>query len=138
MAASKHLGLRDAVAALFSGLAGGRVHENRNYPLDAAVASQIHVYRMRSPAQRTNLSQLAPVDWETEIRVLIKARSEAVADDLSCSCFALLMADQSLGGLCDEMEPLEMAWDQDEADTGVVVVSMDFRLKHRTQNNVIT
>lgn len=144
MATSKHLAIRDAVAALLAPLAVGRVHENRDYPLGEGVASQIHVYRLRSEPLRTNLSQIAPVDWTTDIRVLIKARTqdgmpaEETADELSCAVFAAVMGAQTLGGLADQIEPGPLGWEQEEGDHQVAAVTWDFSVLHRTQSNVIT
>jgi hypothetical protein len=144
MAASKHLGIRDAVAALFVGLAGGRVHENRDLALPVDVASQIQVFRVQSVPERVMVGSTAPVDWTTDIRVLVKARSsgatsaEAAADDIACSVYAALMADQTLGGRCQLMDPGAFAWDQEEVDTSVVAVSFDIRLTHRTESHSIT
>lgn len=147
MSASKHLGLRDAVAALFlasTPLAGGRVLENRNAPLLDGIASQIHVTRVQSLPEKILIGALAPVDWTTEVRVLIKARrsgttsAEVVADDIACDCFARLFADQTLGGRCDLMDPGPFVWDEAEEDSNVVVVAMTVTLTHRTEGNVIT
>lgn len=146
MATSKHLGLRDAVAALFAAapaLANGNIQENRDQPLDERSASQISVYRVQSIPERELLGSLAPIDWTTDIRVVIKARSmdgtsaEAAADDIACSVYSRLMADQGLGGLCNLMDPGPFQWDQDEADVHVVVVVFDVRLQHRTEANTV-
>lgn len=147
MATSQHLGIRDAVAALFTAgtaLAGGRVYENRELPLANEVASQIQVFRVQSEPERTLVGEAAPIDWTTEVRVVIKARragdtsAELVADDIACGCYARVMADQQLGGLADEVEPGAFVWDQDEADSTVVAVTWDIRVRHRTESNVIT
>lgn len=147
MAASKHLGLRDAVHALYAAataLASGRILENRDVPLPADVASQIQVYRIQSQPERNLIGVTAPIDWVTIIRTVIKARksggssAEAIADDIACSCFARLMADQTLGGLADELRPGPFVWDQDEAESNVVQAVFDVEVVHRTEFNAIT
>jgi len=147
MAASKHLGIRDAVAARYAGLLPeARILENRDYPLGNGVVSQIHVYRLQSVPERSLVGAAAPIDWTTDIRIVIKARrdgnngitAEAVADDLACSCYAALMADQRLGGLCQLMDPGPFQWDQEEGDSPVAVVVFDVRIVHRTESHVIT
>jgi hypothetical protein len=147
VATTKHLGIRDAVAALFAAgtaLAGGRIHENRDLPLPQDVASQIQVYRDRSTPGRDLVGGTAPIDWTTEVRVIVKARksgatsAELVADDIVSNCFARVMADQTLGGLCFLLDPGEITWDQDEADSTVVVAAMQLQIVHRTTDNVIT
>jgi hypothetical protein len=146
MAASKHLGIRDAVAALYqaaTALAGGRIYENRDYPLQQGVESHIQVYRVQSVPERTLLAATAPVDWTTQIRTVIKARksasasAEAIADDLAVSCYSRVMAAQTLGGLAGLLDPGPFEWDQDEADTSVVQVSWDITVQHRTESNSI-
>lgn len=147
MAASKHLGLRDAVAALYAtgtALAGGRIDENRDIALQQGEASRIAVYRIQSMPGRLLVGATAPIDWTTDIRTVIKARkdgatsAEAVADDIACGCFARVMAAQTLGGLCDLLDPGAFQWDQDEADSNVVQVTWDIRVMHRTESNSIS
>lgn len=146
MAASKHLGIRDAVAALYMAgtpLAGGYIEENRDKPLPDGRVAQIHVYRVISRPERTNVSAHAPIDWWTDIRTVVKARktglstAEAVADDIACECFARVMADQTLGGLVGQIEPGDLGWDQDELDSSVVLVTWNIRVWHRTEFNTI-
>jgi hypothetical protein len=147
MATSKHLGIRDAVAALYAAataLAGGRISENRDVPLPDGIASQINVYRIQSQPERELVGATAPIDWTTVVRTVIKARksggssAEAVADDIACSCYARLMADQALGGLVQDMRPGPFVWDQDEAESNVVQVVFDIEVVHRTEFNAIT
>ena len=147
MSTSKHLGIRDAVAALYAAstaLAGGRIYENRDYPLQQGVASHIQVYRLQSTPERSLIGPTAPIDWTTDIRTVIKARkdgsssAEAIADDIACACYARVMADQTLGGLCQLLDPSQFVWTQDEADSNVVMAVWDIRVVHRTDNNLIT
>lgn len=141
-----HLGIRDAVAALYqapTALAGGRIYANRDYALAVDVATQINVHRVQSVPERTLLGVAAPIDWTTEIRTAITARksgatsAEAAADAIAVACYARVMADQTLGGLCDQLDPGPFSWEQDEADSTVVVITWDIRVLHRTSNNVI-
>jgi hypothetical protein len=147
MAASKHLGFRDAIAALYAAgtpLAGGRIDENRDFALPVGEASRIGVYRLQSVPERTLIGAAAPIDWVTDIRTVIKARkdvatsAETVADAIACDVYARVMADQTLGGLCDQIEPGIFAWDQDDADTNVVTVTWDCQVRHRTLNNTVS
>lgn len=142
-----HLGIRDAVAALYlaaPALAGGRVYENREYALAIGVVSLIHVHRVRSVPEQLLLGVDAPIDWVTDIRTRIAARkddvttAEAVADALAVAVYGRVMADQSLGGLVYELIPGPFEWDQDEADGTVVIVTWDIQVRHRTNNEVIS
>ncbi|MCC2673293.1 MAG: hypothetical protein K0R58_240 [Ramlibacter sp.] len=136
MAASKHLGIRDAVAALLAALAGGRVRENDPKPLAGDLDNEISVRRDRStPTQATTGF---PIDWVTELSIEMKARTEADADDLACSVFAAVMANQQLGGLSEYIEPGEMEWDQAQGEKPLHRVTWRINVTHTTQNNVIT
>lgn len=145
MATSKHLAIRAAVAALFAAataLAGGRIFQNRDYTLASGVASQIHVNRVDSDPDGEILTG-APVDWVTQIEVVIKTRksgateAEDVADEIWTDAYARLMADQSLGGLVGLLTQGAVSFDQDEADTDVAVITWRFSVTHRTANNSI-
>lgn len=142
MATSQHLAVRNAVAALFAGLAGDRIFSNRDLPLPTDAASRIDVYRVSSdPEQPTTWH---PIDWKTLLRIEIRARSasgvsaEQVAEDLACACFERVMAAQDLGGLAQDLQPGGLEWDQDEADTAVARVTWEITVTHVTDNNVIT
>lgn len=136
MAASKHLGIRDAVAALLAGLAGGRVRENQGRPMATDHASQIEVTRARSTPTQPTTSH--PIDWVTELDIEILARDEGVADDLSCSVFEAVMSNQQLGGLAEYIEAGAFEWDQERAENTVHRVTWRISVTHQTQNNVIT
>lgn len=135
MAASQHLGIRDAVAALVTGLAAG-TGENDPAPVATDQASRVNVKRVRSTPSQPTTSH--PIDWDTELQIEIIARVEAVADDLACSCFAAVMADESLGGLATGLQPGGFDWDEDQAETTVHRVTWNLNVFHVTQNNVIT
>lgn len=146
MAISKHMAIRAAVAALFAAgpaLAGGRIFQNREYSLAVGVASQIHVNRVEADPNGDILTG-APIDWVTQLEVVIKARkaaaveAEDVADDIWTEAYARLMADQSLGGLAMQLTQGAVSFDQDEADTDVASITWRFSVSHRTANNVIS
>lgn len=140
-----HLAIRDAIAALYAGLAGDRIFQNRDYALPQGVPSQINVHRVQSQPERILIGAAAPIDWTTDIRTAITARKDALADSqaepaadaIAVQCFARVMADQTLGGLCQQIEPGLIAWDQDEADSNVVQITWDIQVTHRTTDNVI-
>lgn len=141
-----HLGIRDAVAALYQAapaLAGGRIYANRDYALAVDVPSQINVHRVQSVPERILIGAAAPIDWVTEVRTVISARksgavtAENAADAIAVDAFARVMAAQTLSGLCDQIDPGAFTWEQDEADSNVVLVTWDMRVMHRTVNNVI-
>lgn len=147
MTATLHLGVRNALANLLlapTALAGGRIHQNRDYALNQEEASAISVYRRQSVAERWAIDG-GPVDWLTEIEVLIKARTvtgttaEVAADGLCSDVYARVMAAPTLGGLAmDTQPPGAIVWDQDEADANVATCTMTFTVLHRTAGNAIT
>lgn len=142
MPTSQHLAARNAIAALFVGLAGDRIGSNRNLPLASDLASRLDVYRVSAEPDQATTSH--PVDWDTLLRVEIRARAagatsaEQAAEDLLCECYARVMASQDLGGLVQDLQPGSIEWDQDEADSNVAKASWDIRVVLVTQNNVIT
>jgi hypothetical protein len=143
--AGAHLAIRDAIAALFDGLAEGRIYQNRDYTLPQGVPSQINVHRVQSEPDRSLIGVTAPIDWSTDIKVAVTARKDAVtdqsgeqaADAIATACFSRVMADQQLGGLCQQIEPGLLTWEQDEVDSNVVVITWEMRVIHRTEFNAI-
>lgn len=146
MATTRHLAVRDALAAAYQANPplSPRILENRKMSLPEGLASQIQVYRVDSRPDLELIHSSAPIDWTTTLRTVIKARksgattAEAVADDLMAACYARVMADQTLGGTVMELSTGDFSWDQDEGDTTVAIVTWDLTVLHRTQNNVIT
>lgn len=138
MSGSKHIAVRDAVAAALlasPALAGGRVVTNRRRPMAQASASQIFVYLEDSEASREVLGQ---IDWQTRIRVKCLARDVAgtsaddAADALAVGVHARLMADPTLAGAAIDIDPKAMAWTEDEADTSLSACQQIFAVLHTT------
>lgn len=147
MTASKHYALTAAVVAALTAspaLAGGNVMQNRTYPLATGVASQIHVNLATSDPQTPLSITGAPVDWITEVELVIKARAagaaeaEAIADGIWTAVYARICADQSLGGRVQDFQPGPAYFDSDEADTSVAKVTWRFKVQHRTTSNTIS
>jgi hypothetical protein len=145
MSASLHLGIRDAVAALYAAPAAlsARILENRELAMPAGADSQIHVFRVLSVPTPWTL-QGGPIDWATQIRTVIKARktdaetAEALADAIAVECYARVMAFQSLGGLAMQLDVGAFSWEQEEADSAVVQVTWDVTYQHRTTQQSIS
>lgn len=145
MAVGKHQAIRNAVAAAYAaGTAlSARIMENRELALPDGAPSQIQVYCVESIPDRPFVSTFAPVDWNTQLRTVIKTRKDGttsadeLADALLQGCFARLMADQSLGGLCQQLDPGPVTWEADELDSNVVMVSWVATATHRTDSNSI-
>jgi hypothetical protein len=145
---TKHLAIRDAVADVLAAapaLAAGRIYENREYLLPRSDSTSIQVFRDNSDPTRGAIMG-APVDWDTNLRIVIKARTfgglgaETAADVLSASVYARILAaaQNGLGGLASDVRQGSITWQQDEAETNVAVCEMAFTIQHRTEANVIT
>jgi len=142
---TKHLGIRNAVAALLVALLpADRIHTNRAQSLPDGVASDIVVARRLSVPERNLAGATAPIDWQTELRITIRARTvgaataEATADALMAQVYALVMTDTTLGGSAMDLDPGAMDWSEDEAETGLALVTWDCRVMHRTTFDDIT
>jgi hypothetical protein len=61
-----------------------------------------------------------------------------VADAVWVDAWAIVMADQSLGGLVQAIDLAPVLRDRDEADTDVHCITWQFTVMHRTTNNVLT
>ena len=143
---TKHLGIRDAVKSAYTGsaavtalVASTYITGNRDDELASDVAADIRVLRTRSEANDPSLLHAsAPIDWLTQVRTLIRARSEANADAIAAACYAALMADPSLGGRAAYLVPEAFEWDEDQAEKAVCTVAFDIRVVHRTDSNIVT
>jgi hypothetical protein len=143
MSNTQHQAIATAVAALLKAdpaLAGGRVYEGRDYTLGATVPNQVQVFLGDSTPQGVVITG-APVDWTTEVSVVIKARrsatdtAESVADALMFDVWARVMNNQNPSGLVYSLDPGPIERDRDEADTDVAAFTWRFEVQHRTANN---
>lgn len=144
MAATLHLGIRAAVAALLNAgtaLAGGRIHQNRHYVLASSEASAIWVNRLDTAPERVVLGRL---DWRTELDVVIRTRTsggtsaESAADTLSEAVFARVMTNPTLDGAAIDTVPGAITWEDEEADTPIAVCALRFTVIHRTSEESLS
>ena len=144
MSGSTHLAIREALAEALrrDPPVCDRIDEQRDLTLPSGVTASISVFRDTSRAAPGAILG-APFDWTTRMRVLVKARAtstgtaEANADALALVAYARVMADPSLGGVADDLVPEDLTWDQDDADTGVALALLNFRITHRTAGGSI-
>lgn len=145
MAQSKHVAIRAAAAGLLSAappVAGGRIRQDRNLSLASGVESQVHVNFAGSDPNPAAI-QSAPVDWDTELEIVVKARgavgvnAEDAVDALWTEIYSRFMAAQTLSGLVDAMIPGPVTLRNDEADTDTCQLTWRVQLLHRTSNNSI-
>lgn len=142
MSGTLHLQVRDAakaaIVAAGAALAdGGVIAGRRKRAMPEQFARQVFVYLDFAKPERAELSGV-PDDWLTRLRIECAARpagaltAEQNADDCAQACYALLVADPSLGGLCMDLIPLGLAWDDEEAAEQLAVTQVLFDAKHRT------
>jgi hypothetical protein len=152
VAGTKHLQIRNALAALLeaqAGLADGGVKRGkRTRAMAEQFKRQVHVLLDAAPVDRAEFSG-HPDDWMTRIRFECCARADDVAgldgeenaDDLAKAVYGVLgaaiAADPTLGGLVMDLIPLAMAWDTDEADSQLAIVQLAYDAKHRTPSTSI-
>lgn len=146
MSGTRHKQVRAAVAAVLAagaGLPAGDVIEGRRTrPMPEQTQRQIHVYLDFAKPTRGQAGGI-PDDWKTRIRIECSARASAAmtgedrADELAATCYGLVAAEPSLGGLCMDMEPLGLAWDTEEAELTMGVTQVLFDAMHRTPSTSI-
>jgi hypothetical protein len=143
MSQSKHQAIVTQLTTMLGALSGVPVIEGRDIMLDTSTAKQVNLFLGDSTPNNDILTG-APVDWITQINMQIKARrtasdsAEAVADAVWVDAWAIVMADQSLGGLVQAIDLAPVLRDRDEADTDVHCITWQFTVMHRTTNNVLT
>lgn len=145
--ASQQLQLRAAIAAALVAaevLAENRIHEDRAFQQAIDVDKQLHVtFRESEPAEEV-LYEGHPIDWLSVFELTVLTRraggveASDAADSVWAAAFAALMADQSLGGLADYLQPGPVSVEHAEADTSLCRLTWSFTLRHRTANNVLT
>jgi hypothetical protein len=142
MSGTLHLQVRDRAVALLAAAGaaladGGVIAGRRKRAMPEQFKRQVFVYLDYAKPTRADLSAM-PDDWLTRLRIECAARpaapltGEQNADDCAQACYALLAADPSLGGLCMDLIPLGLAWDEDEAAEQLAVTQVLFDAKHRT------
>lgn len=147
MAVSAQLAICNAVAALFAvapALADGQIHNTRDFSLATGVARQINVNFASSDPSDAVIYTGNPRDWTTEIELVIQARkigsdeAPVVADALWVEAYARVMADQSLGGLVNKLDPGGAQVDPGQADTSLCRLIWRISCEHRTSNDSIS
>jgi hypothetical protein len=119
------------------------VYQNRDFDLATGVDSQVHVNFRRADPTKAVMFSGHPLDWSSEIEIVMLARKVAnqeagdVVDAIWVQVFGLVMADQTLGGLADYLEPGTAEVENAEADTSTARLNWSITVQHRTANNVI-
>lgn len=145
MAASKHLAIRAAAAAALASMTlDGSLHLNRDLSLATGRHKSVHLNFLGTEPVDVVVYTDHPRDWNSEFELIVLARKfggiEAcdVADSIWVDAYSLLMADQSLGGLVEELVPGSVTVTDAEGDTSLCRLTWTFTAKHRTTNNSIS
>lgn len=144
MAQSKQVQLRAAVAAMLASLTvDGGIHQNRDFTLGSDHTVQVHVNLRNTDPTQPVMYANHPVDWKSELEIVVLARKSGsteasdVADALWVQIFGLLMADQSIGGRADYIEPGIAEIEDGQADTSLCRLTWSLSVQHRTASNSI-
>lgn len=141
MTTSAHIGLRNAMVALFlaaAPLAGGRVKPGRaKEPMVSSATEEVRVWLHDSDASRADIAGKNTA-WRTQIAVHCMARSaegldaETRADLLAQQVLQRVAASGRLGGLALDIGPTRATWEGEALDTTVADNLLVFALTHRT------
>lgn len=145
MAMTKHDAIVQAFLALCldaPALAGGHIEtEVNDDPMPEGVDESLQISLLDSQPTRRGYGT---VDWLTTIRVACKARRDEMDVDgrptstLGAAVYARVMADTTLAGLAETVEPPRMSADVAYLRTRIGVLNLDFPVRHRTAGLVIT
>lgn len=112
----------------------GRSYRARTTPLDRAKLPCILVMPMEEQAVSEHMPR---VNWSMLVRFTIIGRGDApdtALDAILNDAYARLMADRTLGGKVQDIEPIKHQWGFAEGDGGNCVIQCDIALKYQTTN----
>lgn len=119
-----------------------QVLRGRRRPMSEGTAQAIYVYFAGSVPERGAIHG-APVDWTTNVRIESTSRAvgtqtaEQAALALNAKAWARLLADQTLGGVAQDIAPGPIDIDEDELDTSLAVVINTLQVVHRTAEHTL-
>ena len=119
-------------------LAGGRIDEEGSFdPMTSPENEAISVEFIRSMPKEVLLSG-HPVDWITQVRISCLARSDGrtaagrASRVLHAQVYQRLMADPTLGGAVDLIEPPRLSSETALIGSRMGVLHADYTLQHRS------
>ena len=123
------------IATTLASTAGvsGRVYRSRATAMARAESPAIIVEPITDTCQQ--LTSLPKLDWTLRVRVVVTIRSTnayTVADSIIESMHSLLMADLTLGGIAQDIQPQITNFDFFDADQPAGVFSNEYEVKYRT------
>lgn len=123
------------IATTLASTAGvsGRVYRSRVTAMARAESPSIIVEPITDTCQQ--LTSLPKLDWTLRVRVVVTIRSTNAytdADSIIESMHSLLMADLTLGGIAQDIQPQITNFDFFDADQPAGVFSNEYEVKYRT------
>lgn len=147
MTTSAHKAIVAAVVARLkaSGVAAGKVFEARSRAISADSPSGVVVRIARSASHRAAMLG-GRTDWSSLVQIECYGRNaggapDSVADSTAVAVFDSLNGDPSLGGLANDLAPLDgdtLDWDIDELDASLACITARFIVKHQTLEGKLT
>ncbi len=145
---TKHLQIAGALVDLLKqapAVADGRVFGARTRSISAEQPTGVVVRLGRSASQLASVLG-GPTSWSTLINVECYGRAvggapDAAADGLLEAVFARLAESPMLGGLAQDVAPLEgdtLEWEFDELDTNLACITARFVVQHQTTGRTLT
>lgn len=139
-----------AANAIVTTLQSANVADGRVYPARTRAISQDAPHGVVVRLSRS-ASLLASVlggrtSWRTLIEIECYGRvtggaPDTAADQIVQDVFAALAATPTLGGLAQDVEPLEgdtLSWDYDELDASLACITAKFIVSHQTTGRTLT
>jgi len=83
-------------------------------------------------AKTVERNSVKPGEVAIRTRTSGSTSAESAADTLSADVFNRLMADPTLGGLAQDIQPGAMVWEDEEGDTPIAVCTLRATVLHRT------
>lgn len=131
------------LAAIVAALAGTtgvstRIYRSRVEPLSRGEAPAIVVEPLNDSAEQNAVPKL---DWALAVRVSVIVRGivpDQIADPIVQSMHSKIMADKSLGGYAQDIQPRSVAFEFVEADQPTGVISCDYVVTYRTAETDLT
>ncbi len=133
----------DAIKA--AGVASGRVYRARTRAISVDAPYAVVVRVSRSASQQPEVLG-GRTSWKTLLEIECYGRNaggspDEAADQIVEDVFACLATVPNLGGLAQDVEPLEgdtLAWDFDELDANLGCITAKFLISHQTTGRTLT
>ena len=122
------------IATQLGSVAGvsGRVYRSRVVPLARGESPAVVVEPRNDQSVQTVIPR---IDWTLNVAVMVIVRGDTpdqLADPIVASLHQLMMADQTLGGYSQSIEPQGVSFEMIEADQPAGVVTCEYNVRYQT------